>query len=59
MGNAYLNKGSVECVWPTGGYHTLEPYTMIMGPLFRYLEITHPGPFHAFRIGCSAKTFDR
>ena len=26
----------------TGGYHTLEPYTMFVGPLFRYLGMPLP-----------------
>ena len=43
----------------TGRYHTLEPYTMFMGPFFRYLAMPlTSGTFSCVRIGCSAKTFN-
>ena len=31
MGYTYLIIGSFQCVWPTGGCHTLEPYYHIFG----------------------------
>ena len=44
----------------TGGYNILKPYTMFVGPFFRHLAMPwHPEPFHAFRIGCFKKTFNR
>ena len=65
--------GVVECIsLPMCGSHwwvihtridwwinTLEPYTMLVGPFSDIWQcLWHPEPFHAFRIGCSAKTFN-
>ena len=53
-------EGSFVCVWPTGGYHTLELYTMFVVPFLDIWQCTwHPGPFHPFRISCSAETFQK
>ena len=38
---------------------TLEPYTMFVEPFSDIWQcLWHREPFHAFRIGCSAKTFN-
>ena len=59
MGYAYLSKGLFECVCPIGGYHTLEPYTMFMGPFCDIWQcLWDPGSSHAFEISCSAKVFN-
>ena len=43
----------------TGGYHTLEPYTCLRDPFSDIWQcLWHPELSHAFRIGCSAKTFN-
>ena len=37
--------------------HTLEPYTMFLGTLFRYLAMSlwYPGPVHEVRMNYSLK----
>ena len=43
----------------TGGYNTLELYTMFVGPFSNIWQcLRHPEPFHVFRIGYFAKTFN-
>ena len=36
----YLNKDSFECMWPTDGYHTLQPYATVVKVLLRYLAMS-------------------
>ena len=54
------NGCAYECVWPTGGYHTLEPHNIFVELLEDIWQcLWHSGPFHTFEISCSAKMFNK
>ena len=54
-----FNGCAYECVWPTGGYHILEPHNIFVELLEDIWQcLWHSGPFHTFEISCSAKMFN-